>query len=256
MLIDGHVHLEKGKLTKEYVFEFINQAVLMGLDELQILDHSHRFKEFKPLYEYWLVNKPQKEWLSLKLNDSLDDYCALINEVKKEKLPIKVTFGLEICYEPEQEDLIKKILKPYHFDFLVGAIHTINYVAYDCKWSKEYLWEKYPTDEIYQHYYANMFKLVESNIFTQLAHPDTIKMFNYYPTYDLTSTYQHLADLCVTHHIKVENNVGCYYRYHHPDLGLSKELLQIFKEHHCDIITATDAHLPNDVGKYIKEVSQ
>lgn len=37
---------------------------------------------------------------------------------------------------------------------------------------------------------------------------------------------------------------GVIYRYHHPDKGLSKELLDIFKEHHVDIITASDAHKP------------
>ena len=33
-----------------------------------------------------------------------------------------------------------------------------------------------------------------------------------------------------------------------------KELLDIFKEHHVDIITASDAHKPADVGTCIKDV--
>ena len=53
-----------------------------------------------------------------------------------------------------------------------------------------------------------------------------------------------LDKLLVKHHVKGECNTGCYYRYHHPDKGLSKELLDIFKEHHVDIITASDAHKP------------
>lgn len=99
-----------------------------------------------------------------------------------------------------------------------------------------------------------IFDLVKSDLFTQLAHPDTIKMFNYYPTYDLKPTYHELAKLLVKHHVKGECNTGCYYRYHHQDKGLSKELLDIFKEHHVDIITASDAHKPADVGTCIKDI--
>ena len=96
-------------------------------------------------------------------------------------------------------------------------------------WSKEILWDKYNVDDIYHRYYELIFDLVKSGLFTQLAHPDTIKMFNYYPTYDLKPTYHELAKLLVKHHVKGECNTGCYYRYHHQDKGLSKELLDILK---------------------------
>lgn len=32
MLVDGHMHLENGPLTKEYVMEFINEAYKQGFD--------------------------------------------------------------------------------------------------------------------------------------------------------------------------------------------------------------------------------
>ena len=90
--------------------------------------------------------------------------------------------------------------------------------------------------------------MIKSDLFTQVGHPDTIKMFNYYPTYDLTTTYHEFAVLCNEHHVLCENNTGCHYRYHHEDIGLSKEFLDILKEHHTAIITASDAHKPSDVG--------
>lgn len=258
MLVDGHMHLENGPLTKDYVMEFVNAAYKQGFDRIQILDHTHRFKEFEGTYQgvkdacdkqaQWLANK------EMKFKDTLDDYVKLIKEVKSCDLPIEVLFGLEVCYVPEYKEEIKKILEPYHFDFLVGAIHSIDGLLYDMSWSKEILWDKYDTNKIYQRYYELIFDLVESDLFTQLAHPDTIKMFGYYPTYDLTPTYQKLAQLLVEHHVKGECNTGCYYRYHHPDKGLSKELLQIFREYGVDIMTASDAHKPSDVGTCIKDV--
>ena len=253
-MIDGHVHLEKGPLTKKYVYEFIEEAMNKGVDELQILDHTHRFKEFAPVYEkHWAV-PAQAEWLSHDLRDSIYDYIKLIEEMKKENLPIKVRFGLEVCYSKAEENILRDLLSIYDWDFLIGSVHAIDYVAYDSSWSFDELWNKQPTDVIYKKYYESVFDLVKSNLFTQLGHPDTIKMFNLYPSYDLTPTYLELAKLLNEHHMKVENNVGCYYRYHHKDKGLSPELLKIFKDNKCDLITVSDAHLPKDVGNYIKDV--
>ena len=254
-MIDGHVHLEKGPLTKEYVYEFVKEAIKKGIDDLQILDHTHRFREFAPIYEKCKKNQAQIDWLKTDLRDSIYDYIKLIDEMKKETLPIKVSFGLEVCYQKPEEENIKKLINDiYDWDFLVGSVHAINYIVYDSSWSKDELWNKYPVDYIYSEYYETMFDLVKSDLFTQLAHPDTIKMFNYYPTYDLTDTYNKLADLLNEFHMKVENNVGCYYRYGHKDMGLSDELLDIFKKHKCNLITVSDAHYPKDVGNYIKEV--
>lgn len=256
-MIDGHMHLEYGPLSKEYVLEFVEEAIKKGLDEIQILDHTHRFKEFEPMYKELKEYPIQKKWLEnkeMKFKDSLDDYFALALEIKQMDLPIKVTFGLEVCYVPKYKSFIKEVVSKYPYDFLVGAIHSIDGILYDMNFSKELLWEKYDVNHIYKRYYELVFDLVESDLFTQLAHPDTIKLFNYYPSYDLIPTYHALAKLLVEHHVKAENNTGCYYRYHHKDIGLSEELLNIFKDYGVTMITASDAHLPSHVGTNIKDV--
>ena len=43
-MIDGHMHLEYGDLSKEYILQFVESAVKNGMDEIQILDHTHRFR--------------------------------------------------------------------------------------------------------------------------------------------------------------------------------------------------------------------
>lgn len=256
-MIDGHMHLEYGELNKEYVLQFVEAAVEKGLTKIQILDHTHRFIEFEPIYEDLKKEPLQKKWLEnkkMKFKDSLDDYDRLIKEVKTMSLPIEVNFGLEVCYVPKFENYIKKILAQHHYDFVVGAIHSIDGKLYDMNFSKNILWDKYEVNEIYERYYDLIFALVKSDLFTQLAHPDTIKMFNYYPSYDLIPTYHQLAELLVEHHVKAENNTGCYYRYNHQDMGLSDELLKIFKEHGVEMITASDAHQPSHVGTNIIDI--
>lgn len=58
------------------------------------------------------------------------------------------------------------------------------------------------------------------------------------------------------HHMKAENNTGCYYRYAHKDNSNIKDTPTAieFKEHHVSMITASDAHKPDHVGSFIKEI--
>lgn len=250
MYIDGHIHLEKGPLTKDYVLEFVRVAYQKGLDEIQILDHSHRFIEFEPIYEELKRYDAQKQWLetATKFKDHLQTFVDLMQEIQAMDLPIKVKYGLEVCYVPLHEAYISQVLSAYHFDFVVGAIHSIDGILYDMPFSKELLWQKYDVNDIYKRYYALVFQLIQSGLFTQLAHPDTIKMFQIYPTVDLVPTYKKLALLLKEYHMQAENNVGCYYRYHHPDLGLNDILLNILLENDVPLIYASDAHIPDDVG--------
>ena len=255
-MIDGHIHLEYGPLDKDYVFAFIKEAKNKGLKEIQILDHTHRFVEFQPIYENLRTYEIQDKWLDgkQKFCNTLDEFITLMEEIKKMDIGITITYGLEVCYVPEYEMLLNTILSSYSFDFLVGAVHSIDGILYDMPFSKELLWDKYNVDYIYKRYYELVFDLIKSDLFSQLAHPDTIKLFNYYPTYDLKPTYHKLADLLNKHHVKAENNTGCYYRYHHKDMGLSNELLDVLLEHHVEIICASDAHKPEHVGSYIQEI--
>ncbi len=258
-LIDGHMHLEYGPLSKEYVLEFVDAAHKKGISEIQILDHTHRFKEFEKMYEPLKKIEVQKNWLEnkeMKFHNTLDEYTEVMEEVKKMDLPVKVKYGLEVCYTEDSEELIRNVLKKYNFDFVVGSVHSIDGILYDMPFSKELLWERYDTDEIYRHYYIRIMHLVDSGLFTQLGHPDTVKMFDYYPTYELIETYNALADKLIEKKMKAENNVRCHYKYHHNDLGLSDELLKVFKEKGVEIITCSDGHHPEEVGLFIKEADE
>lgn len=257
-LIDGHMHLEYGPLTVEYVLKFVEQAVEKGISEIQILDHTHRFKEFEKMYESLYFVKQQEEFYKdpERFRNTLDEYEDLIKKVKSLDLPIKVKFGLEVCYRKQDEDFLRDILSKHHFDFLIGSVHSVDGLMYDMSYSKDILWNIIDKNVIYKHYYEELNNLVNSNLFDQVGHPDTIKLFNIYPDYDLTKTYEELADNIKKHHLKAECNVGCFYRYNHKDLGLSDELLKIFVDKGVELITVSDAHYPKYVGNYILEATK
>ena len=250
-MIDGHIHLENGPLTLDYLNKFVEEAIKNNIDCIQILDHTHRFHEFYSIYDNVRnASKIQEEWLSTKTKDSIVEYLKLIELAKSQNYPIKVKFGLEVCYTSKKEEEIRQVLSNYKFDFLVGAIHSVFGYLYDMdKFSRELLWDKYNVNDIYEEYYNEIEKLIKSNLFTQVAHPDTIKLFNIYPTYDLIPTYKNIADLALDNDVYLENNFGCYYRYNHKDPGLSKDFKDILIEKGVKIMLASDAHIPEHVGK-------
>lgn len=249
-MIDAHIHIEKSPYSIDYIMKYIKQAQARGIDEINLLEHTHRFTEWQPLYSLARDSHPKmKKWLDDKKTISIHEYYHLIEEIRKLDLPIQVNFGLEVCYFKEKEDFIKKMINDFDYDFMIGSIHYIYHMAYDLDGiSEEILWNKYDINDIYKSYYDETMNLIQSGLFTQLAHPDTIKKYNLYPTYDLSDTYQKLAQELKNRNMKTECNVGCFYRYGHKDLGLSDELLKILKDNNVNIVTCSDAHKPEDVG--------
>ncbi|MBQ6655025.1 MAG: histidinol phosphate phosphatase [Erysipelotrichaceae bacterium] len=252
------MHLEYGELSAEYVLQFVGEAVLKGLDEIDILDHTHRFREFRECYDHLRIHQKQDEWLNgkTKFCSTLDEYDELITQIRDMDLPVRVRFGLEVCYTEDTELMLRDVLKDRHYDFLTGAVHSVNHILYDMPFSGELLWERFSADDIYRDYYKAVMACVSSGLFDRLAHPDTIKLFEIYPDYDLTETYRQLARLLKENNMMAENNTGCHYRYHHPDVGLSGQLLAVFKEEGVRIMTASDAHKPEHVGSYIREAAE
>lgn len=99
-----------------------------------------------------------------------------------------------------------------------------------------------------------MIQLVKSKLFTGLAHPDSIKCFNYLPSFDLTQTYQKLAVELVANGVYAEQSGGLRLNYKHSELGMNLKMMKTFLEEGVNIQTASDAHRPEDVGANILEL--
>lgn len=249
-MIDAHVHLENGPLSKEYAYQFIHAAKEKGIEHLQILDHTHRFFEFADMYsDICSLDADMKSWFEKKQANSLQEYIDLIEEMKKENLPIQVDWGLEVCYEKEREPFLKDKLQQYPFDFLVGSVHSVYHRIYDiAAFSERLVWDAYDAQDIYKNYYKNLADCIQSGLFTQIGHPDVIKLYQIEPGYDLIPTYSQLAELAKKYNVKMEDNTGAYYRYNHPEIGLNPEFRKILQEKKVEIVWASDAHYPDDVG--------
>lgn len=255
---DVHVHFlhgQGGGYTLDFFKGFISAALEAGLDEIYLLEHTHQFYEFESVYApVKNYNDFQRDWLSQKMNGSIESYLCFIESIRGRTYPVKVKFGLEVCYIPETAGRLSAILKQYNFDFLTGSVHWIDGWGFDHAKQKG-IWAIVNVDEKYKRYYNIMCELCDSGLFSGLAHPDSIKCFNYLPSCDLTETYHKLACATNRNNMYAENSGGLRLNYD-PDLelGLNQKLLRIFKENNVNILTASDAHKQSDTGANILEL--
>jgi len=253
-MLDAHIHIEKGPYDLEWIKEFVDQGIAMGMDEINLLEHSHRFTDFAPAYkEIRAYSRYQEEWLARRNCIPLESYLRLVRECKRQSFPIRVRFGLEVCYIPGYEDFLRPFIQREEWDFVTGSVHWLHGFGFD---HKVEFWEGKDVDLLYRDYFNQMLDLIQSGLFTVLAHPDSIKCFNHRPSYDLTGTYYQLAEALVERQMSAEQNSGLFYRFAHPRWGMEPEMLKIFMDKGVDVITASDAHHPSEVGLYIREMSK
>lgn len=245
---DLHIHLERGPYTAAWAEQFIQQAIKAGMDEICLLEHSVRFKEFHPTFlEARAYNLYQQHWFDgkAKTAKSLREFKAFGEELRKKTYPIKVSFGLEICWFPQHADEIRQLVSDGYFDYLLGSVHWVDNWTFN---QRKYQWLGKDYNKIYERYFALENELIESDIFDIIAHPDLIRCHNLLPDYDLTDTYCTLCRKAVQHNVAIEMNTS-------HSLGINSDFLQAAKESGVRFSTGSDAHCPEHVGRGIAEVT-
>lgn len=246
---DLHIHIERGPYTVEWIEKFIKKAEQEELEEICLLEHSIRFKDFHPTFkdarEYSLY---QRRWFEGKEKSAhtLDEYKALISEIRGREYPVKVSFGLEICWFEQYADIIDSLTSDGFFDYLLGSVHWVDNWTFN---QRKYQWLGKDFNEIYQRYFELENSLVESNIFDIIAHPDLITCHSLYPDYDLSDTYKSLCENIKKHNMLLEMNTA-------KGLGVNPHFFEIAKQTGVGFSTGSDAHRVEDVGRKIKEITE
>lgn len=250
-MIDAHIHLERGPYTLEWINEFVKTAQTRSIDEIWLLEHCYRFTEFVPMYDSVCAYSDYiDKWFHRKAGVlKLSDYVELIEAVSKENYPIKIRFGLEVCYFKKYEQLVREITDGKGFDFLVGSVHFIDDFAFD---HKAEFWSGMDVDKCYRRYFETSVELAYSGIFNGIAHPDCIKLFGHKPSFSLLPYYEKLAEALAKSGMYAEQSSGIHRR-SNAETGMNCDLIAAMKRNNVRVITASDAHCPEDVGLYLKE---
>ncbi len=249
--LDAHVHIEKGPYTVDWLEEFVETATRRHITEICFLEHCYRFAPFVPLYDkICRENAFFQNWFQRKAGiASISAYLKLAETMGMREFPVKMRFGLEVCYMPGTEEQVYRITKDLPLDFLVGSIHTVGSFAFD---HRAALWKGQDVDSVYDEYFRMAVQLATCGLFDGMAHPDSIALFGHRPTYSLLSRYEALATALAKSGMYAEQNSGVYRRCPTTGrLGMDPALLMCMQKHGVRIVTASDAHVPEDVGEGI-----
>lgn len=244
MIVDYHMHLRRpaGKVeeidhTVEAAEKFVEKASERGVDEIGFTEHVYYFRQTR---ELWSVPYDLERCVH-----DLDRYCDAVLEAKGRGLPVKL--GLEVDYLPGRERETHDLLAPYPWDFLLGSVHRIEGHAID---EEPGLWAHFPVEEVWRRYFIALRGAARSGLFDVLSHPDLVKIFGNRPgKEDALLHYEETADA-----IEAAGNVAVEV----STAGLRKpvgelypdpDLLEACKTRGIPVTTASDAHVPDDVGR-------
>lgn len=254
MKFDYHMHFEYGSYDLEWVKGFFESAKNRGIAEIGISEHSHGFVEFKELYydelilDDSVVGEYQKKWLTKnKFKYSLDDYFRFMNMLKEKGYPVKT--GIEICNFKNQAR-VKEIIANYKFDYVIGSVHFLKGWGYDFSDIKSE-WDNHSLADIYTWYVEEIENLCNGGLYDVLGHPFNIRLFKNIPDFDVTHVLERVASALSKANMAIDINTGTLYRYPIAEISPYPDFLKIAKKHNLPIITSSDAHQPEDCGRYI-----
>lgn len=233
MIVDYHMHLRAPDESIEHsidaVERYVEVAQARGVDEIGFSEHVYYFEETQTLWTtpYHLERCRYR----------LEPYVAAIVEAKRRGMPVKL--GLEVDYEPEKEEETRDVLAPYPWDYLIGSIHFIDGQGIDGEPS---LVAEMGVEAAWRRYYETLGRAAGSGLFDTLGHPDLVKMFGPEIPWDWPAVAEELDG------VRVEVSSAGLHK-PHGKLYPNAALLAAAKARGVEITLASDAHVPQNVGR-------
>lgn len=157
--------------------------------------------------------------------------------------------GLDIVYGAEADWLGDVDYITAHargFDYLLGSVHFVDGWAFD---NPRYVdgWDSWGNDRVWTRYFEVWCEAASSNApFDVMSHPDLVKKFGRYPSFDVRELYSEAARVAAENDRMIEINtsgarkpVGEFYP--------SAEFLRFFHDAGVDCAVGSDAHDPADI---------
>ncbi len=255
MRTDYHMHLEYGDYDETWVQGFFDAAASRKLDEIGFSEHTHTFPDFEQLYYDDLIVDAsdtgifQRKWLHTnKFKHSIQDYFDFVHVLQK-RHAVKV--GIEVCNFQNQA-AVQKILDAWDFDYRIASVHFLFGWAYD---SKELLdeWKRRDLRAIWAEYTSEIERLAASGLYDVLGHPFNIRLFKFFPTFDVTEYLERAAVALKNANMAVDVNTGTLYRYPVAEISPYADFMKVAANYELPIIITSDAHKPEDCGKFHDE---
>ena len=260
---DYHVHLHDhgpysgvgpplGEYPSGHIESYVEHAVGNGLAEVGFTEHLYRCIESVPvLGRFWDQDSREdlaaatEQFVTVDRTLSIDAYVAAVVDAKDRGLPVKL--GLEVDFFPETIDAVLDFLKPYPWDFLIGAVHWIGAWAVDYPPSA-YEFERRGIRQAYEDYFHIESELAASGCVDVLAHVDVVKVHGHVLEEPPLDLYAATVAAAAASGTAIEVSSGGI---HKPvgEIYPAPTFLQMFGDADVPITLASDAHEPAHCGR-------
>ncbi len=257
-MIDYHLHLWSHDDSSvgyrlDQVAQYCDEAAGNGVHELALTEHLYRFVEMRATVgDFWnrWSHEPtaplMAEYFDFHARNSLDEYVNFAQLAKAEGLPVKI--GLEVDFYRDQMDDVAALLHQYPFDVLIGSVHWLNTWQFDDIDNEVHMkeWRTRDVDQSWEDYTLALEELAATRCVDVLAHPDVIKVANFYAT-DPAPLWDRMAEAAAKVDVSVECSSAGWFKpvaEQYPAEGFLDRLVA----GGVTFTTASDAHRLERVG--------
>ncbi len=231
MIVDYHMHLrapdESIDHTVEAVERYVDKAAERGIDEIGFTEHVYYFEQTRHVWSLpYQLDRCRYD---------LEPYVDAVVEAKRRGYPVKL--GLEVDYQPDRAQELDEILAPYPWDYLIGSIHFIDGLAID---QEPGFVDAVGVEQAWARYYELL--LGAARWADVLGHPDLIKFTGPEIEWDWAELTAGLENVCLE-----VSSAGLHKP--HGKLYPNADLLAAGRERGLPITLASDAHIPQNVGR-------
>ena len=239
-MIDYHLHTTRCCHATGSLEDYLAVAEKKQLREIGFSDH----------FPLDLLGVTPRAPVTMEASE-LEEYIKEVEGLKSLGLNMNIKLGIEIDYIPGTENKLGRLLEQYDFDYVIGSIHYLGDWDFTHPVYADH-YKDYDMDSLYEKYFKLIQDACRSRLFDVIGHIDVIKKFGYRPADDLEAIYIETARLLRESGTCIEVNTArqdAPIREFYPD----PHLLKICLSEGVAVTMGSDAHSPEQVGRYFNE---
>jgi histidinol-phosphatase (PHP family) len=227
---DYHLHTPLCRHAIGAPGDYVQAAKEAGLTEIGFADHN-------PMPAYF------DDWrMSI---EELPLYFEMVEKAGSPDFPVRL--GCECDFISGNESWIEELAAKVPWDYLIGSVHYIapgwdvdnpKYIARFDEHSAEAIWDLY---------WKNYLRCIESGLFDFVAHPDLPKKFGHRPGGDLRRYYEPVIEALKRHDIAYEMNTAGL-RKAAGEIYPALQFVELAQQAGVPMLINSYAHAPEEVG--------
>jgi histidinol-phosphatase (PHP family) len=181
--------------------------------------------------------------------EELETYVREVREAASTAGSAQVILGAEADWLPGREAetaAVRARARDLGVEVLLGSVHFLRSWAFDDP-NNLREWDFKDVDAVWREYFVDWCDAARSGLFDVMAHPDLVKKFGHWPTFDARELYEAAADAAASSGVLVEISTAGL-RKPVGELYPGRALLAAFRRAGVDVTVGSDAHSPDEVG--------